>query len=79
LAISKSKIAWHGECLARSVQHQQEGWRPLPEALGKWLTAEEYIGMWDVLVVSRLDRLSRSVFTYADLIRWCEEHASINK
>jgi hypothetical protein len=38
--------------------------------LGKWLTAPEYIDMWDVLVVSRPDRLSRSVFTYADLIRW---------
>jgi DNA invertase Pin-like site-specific DNA recombinase len=35
--------------------------------------APECIDMWDVLVVSRLDRLSRSVFTYADLIRWCEE------
>jgi site-specific DNA recombinase len=40
--------------------------------LGKWLTTPELIDRWDVLVVSRLDRLSRSVFSYADLIRWCE-------
>jgi site-specific DNA recombinase len=25
-----------------------------------------------VLVIARLDRLARSVFGYADLLRWCE-------
>jgi site-specific DNA recombinase len=42
--------------------------------LGKWLTAPELIDQWDVLVVSRLDRLSRSVLGYADLLRWCEDN-----
>ena len=40
--------------------------------LGKWLTAPEYIEQWDVLVVGRLDRLTRSLFDFADLLRWCE-------
>ena len=40
--------------------------------LGKWLTSAGLTDKRDVLVVSRLDRLSRSLFTYCDLIRWCE-------
>jgi site-specific DNA recombinase len=34
--------------------------------LGKWLTEPELIARWDVLVVARLDRLTRSYVDFAD-------------
>jgi site-specific DNA recombinase len=42
--------------------------------LGPWLTDEALIAQWDVLVVSKLDRLTRSIGDFADLVKWCEKH-----
>jgi site-specific DNA recombinase len=45
------------------------------EQLGPWLT--ERTGLWDILVTTKLDRITRSVRDFADLIQWCEEHGKI--
>ena len=42
--------------------------------LGPWLTDADLIGQWDTLVVSKLDRLSRSLVDFAMLIKWAEKH-----
>ncbi|VBA56024.1 recombinase family protein [Mycobacterium pseudokansasii] len=41
--------------------------------LGDWLTNR--LGEFDVLVVSRMDRIVRRLLDLADLIRWCQEHS----
>ena len=42
--------------------------------LGPWLADPDLIAQWDTLVVSKLDRLTRSIGDFADLIKWCEKH-----
>ena len=40
--------------------------------LGPWLTDPRKIAQWDTLMVSKLDRLSRSVLDFGDLLEWCK-------
>jgi site-specific DNA recombinase len=40
--------------------------------LGPWLTDPTKISQWDTLMVSKLDRLSRSVRDFGDLLEWCK-------
>ena len=42
--------------------------------LGPWLTRPELIARWDVLVTSKVDRVSRSVVDFHNLLSWCQEH-----
>jgi site-specific DNA recombinase len=42
--------------------------------LGPWLTDPELIAQWDVLIVAKLDRLSRSIIDFGTLLKWCQEH-----
>jgi site-specific DNA recombinase len=42
--------------------------------LGPWLTDPELIAQWDVLVVAKLDRLSRSIVDLHHMIEWCDAH-----
>jgi DNA invertase Pin-like site-specific DNA recombinase len=41
--------------------------------LGEWLTGP-LLSSWDTLAISKLDRLTRSLFDFAGLIRWAEAH-----
>lgn len=41
--------------------------------LGKWLK-DDRLGMWDGLIVAKLDRLTRSMLDFETLIRWLQEH-----
>jgi site-specific DNA recombinase len=42
------------------------------EYLGPWLTEPGKIEQWDVLIVPKLDRLTRSLFDFADFVKWAE-------
>lgn len=42
--------------------------------LGPWLTDPGKIAKWDTLMVSKLDRLSRSVLDFGGLLEWCKEN-----
>ena len=42
------------------------------EGLGPWLSAGR-ADLWDVLVVAKLDRVSRSLIDFAGLLQWCQE------
>lgn len=42
--------------------------------LGPWLTNPRKIAQWDTLMVSKLDRLSRSVLDFGELLKWCKEN-----
>jgi site-specific DNA recombinase len=42
--------------------------------LGPWLTDPAKIMQWDVIMVTKLDRLSRSLLDFANLIKWCQAH-----
>lgn len=42
--------------------------------LGPWLTDPGKIAKWDTLMVSKLDRLTRSVLDFGDLLEWCKTH-----
>jgi site-specific DNA recombinase len=42
--------------------------------LGPWLTDPARIAQWDGLMVSKLDRLTRSLRDFDDLRMWCDEH-----
>jgi site-specific DNA recombinase len=44
------------------------------EELGKWLKDPELIAQWDVLMVAKLDRLTRSILHFQKLLNWCDEH-----
>lgn len=46
----------------------------LREGLGPWLTDPEKISQWDVLIVGKLDRLTRSLRDFDDLVKWCDAH-----
>jgi DNA invertase Pin-like site-specific DNA recombinase len=39
--------------------------------LGPWLTGPAKIEQWDGIVVAKIDRLTRSLYDFADLVRWC--------
>lgn len=43
------------------------------EELGRWLTAEAR-DTWDVVVVMKMDRLTRSLADFLDFYRWCEKY-----
>ncbi len=45
--------------------------------LGPWLTDPDKIAQWDTLIVTKLDRLSRSLIDFAGLLKWCQEHGKI--
>jgi DNA invertase Pin-like site-specific DNA recombinase len=40
--------------------------------LGPWLTQPRKTAQWDTLMVSKLDRLSRSVLDFGELLKWCK-------
>src|SRR5690348_3894785 len=40
--------------------------------LGPWLTDPKLIAKWDTLMVAKLDRLSRSVLDFGELLKWCK-------
>src|ERR1035437_4373088 len=42
--------------------------------LGPWLSDETKVIQWDVLCIAKLDRLSRSLIDFANLLRWCEDN-----
>ena len=42
--------------------------------LGPWLTDPELIAQWDVLIIAKLDRLSRSIIDFGTLLKWCQDH-----
>ena len=41
------------------------------DGLGPWLS-NGHVGQWDVLVVAKLDRVSRSLMDFASLLEWCQ-------
>jgi site-specific DNA recombinase len=44
------------------------------KSLGPWLTDPAKISQWDALIVSKLDRLSRSVRDFCELVEWLTDH-----
>ena len=42
--------------------------------LGPWLTDPELVAQWDVLIIAKLDRLSRSLLDFGTLLKWCQAH-----
>src|SRR5207248_9614680 len=42
--------------------------------LGPWLTEPAKIDQWDGIIVAKIDRLTRSLYDFADLVRWCNKH-----
>jgi site-specific DNA recombinase len=40
--------------------------------LGPWLTDPDRIALWDVLMVVKLDRLTRSLLDFQRILQWCE-------
>jgi site-specific DNA recombinase len=42
--------------------------------LGPWLTDPALIAKYDVIVVAKLDRLSRSLIDFANLLTWAQDH-----
>lgn len=46
------------------------------DGLGPWLTYGK-VGQWDVLVVAKLDRVSRSLIDFASLLEWCQTNGKI--
>ncbi|MGO9083259.1 MAG: recombinase family protein [Streptosporangiaceae bacterium] len=45
--------------------------------LGPWLTEPATISAWDVLIVAKLDRLSRSTSDLDRLVKWCLAHGKV--
>jgi site-specific DNA recombinase len=43
--------------------------------LAPWLDGKSR--EWDTLIVAKLDRLTRSLFDFADLVKWCDAHGKI--
>jgi site-specific DNA recombinase len=44
----------------------------LREGLGSWLTDPDKIAQWDVLIVAKVDRLTRSLSDFDDLVAWLD-------
>jgi DNA invertase Pin-like site-specific DNA recombinase len=42
--------------------------------LGPWLTDPEKVARWDVIIVHKLDRLTRSLRDFDDFRIWCDQH-----
>jgi site-specific DNA recombinase len=42
--------------------------------LGPYLSDPELIDSWDAIIVSKLDRLGRSVMDFGSLLEWCRAH-----
>ncbi len=47
------------------------------EHLGPWLTDPLRLATWDILVGTKLDRVSRSTLDFATLIKWAGEHGKL--
>ena len=43
-------------------------------SLGPWLTDPDLIAQWDYLIVSKIDRLSRSLLDWQVFLQWCDAH-----
>jgi len=46
----------------------------LREGLGPWLTDPDKVDQWDVLIVSKVDRLTRSLSDFDDLVSWLDRN-----
>jgi DNA invertase Pin-like site-specific DNA recombinase len=46
----------------------------LRDGLGPWLTEQNKIDQWDVLIVSKVDRLTRSLSDFDDLVAWLDRN-----
>lgn len=46
----------------------------LREGLGPWLTDQKKIDQWDVLIVAKVDRLTRSLSDFDDLVGWLDRN-----
>lgn len=46
----------------------------LREGLGPWLTEPAKVAQWDVLIVAKLDRLTRSLSDFDDMVKWLDAH-----
>lgn len=44
--------------------------------LGKWFD-DEHKGLWDALCVMKIDRLSRRVAHFSEIVQWCQENGKI--
>ncbi|MBC9719404.1 recombinase family protein [Streptomyces sp. TRM66268-LWL] len=44
--------------------------------LGKWFT-DDYKDRWDVLGVMKIDRLSRRVAHFSEVVQWCQQHGKV--
>jgi site-specific DNA recombinase len=47
------------------------------EGLGPWLIDPEKVAQWDVLVVAKLDRLTRSLKDFDELVEWMDANGKI--
>jgi site-specific DNA recombinase len=45
--------------------------------LGPWLTDPAKIAQWDVLMIPKVDRLTRSMADFVKIVEWLEEHGKI--
>ena len=46
----------------------------LREGLGPWLTDQDKIDQWDVLIVAKVDRLTRSLSHFDEMVEWLDKH-----
>src|SRR4249920_1161827 len=46
----------------------------LREGLGPWLTDPKLMAKWDGLIVAKVDRLTRSLSDFDDLVSWCDRN-----
>ena len=44
------------------------------DELGPWLTNPELMAKWDVLCITKLDRLTRSIAHFVAMVDWCTKH-----
>lgn len=44
------------------------------EGLGPWLTDPAKISQWDVLIVPKIDRLTRSLKHFDEIVEWCDRN-----
>jgi DNA invertase Pin-like site-specific DNA recombinase len=47
------------------------------EDLGPWLIDPEKIAQWDVLIVAKLDRLTRSLKDFDELVEWMDKNGKV--
>ena len=74
--IIKYAALHHHEVVAKAVDADVKGdVSPFKrEQLGPYLVNPKLIDSWDTLIVSKLDRLGRSVVDFASLLEWCRSH-----